>query len=226
MLQFKEMGIKRYDWGGLFEDESIPENAGINKFKKDFGGQQVRTYDCTVPVTLKGRICFPFAMPGGVENPRTLKQRLHQGRIGVDRPEATCEARSRLRPQGHLGDNGAVVDCRILGPGETPQSRFDPDGPVHDRGIDEHDAILKIPAPDPLTPPRRPAVPTALVPSLKSYSSNHGTPLYITVPSLNEKYPSSSSRRVGIAEKPVVDGAAVDVEADDLGALVFCITVR
>jgi len=60
MLRFKEMGIERYDWGGLFEDESIPENAGINKFKKDFGGQPVRTYDCTLPVSLKGRIWLPL----------------------------------------------------------------------------------------------------------------------------------------------------------------------
>ncbi len=60
MLRFKDMGIKRYDWGGLFEDESVPENAGINQFKKDFGGQQVRTYDCTVPVTLRGRIWLPL----------------------------------------------------------------------------------------------------------------------------------------------------------------------
>jgi hypothetical protein len=61
MLRFKEMGIRRYDWGGLFEDESVPENAGINRFKKDFGGQEVRTYDCTVPVTLKGRIWLPLS---------------------------------------------------------------------------------------------------------------------------------------------------------------------
>jgi len=60
MLRFKETGIRRYDWGGLFEDETVPENAGINKFKKDFGGQQVRTYDCTVPVTFKGRIWLPL----------------------------------------------------------------------------------------------------------------------------------------------------------------------
>ena len=60
MLEFKKMGITRYDWGGLFEDESTPENAGINRFKKDFGGQPVRTYDCTVPVTLKGRIWLPL----------------------------------------------------------------------------------------------------------------------------------------------------------------------
>jgi hypothetical protein len=60
MLRFKAMGVERYDWGGLFEDESLPENAGINKFKKDFGGQPVRTYDCTLPVSLKGRIWLPL----------------------------------------------------------------------------------------------------------------------------------------------------------------------
>jgi lipid II:glycine glycyltransferase (peptidoglycan interpeptide bridge formation enzyme) len=56
MLRFKEMGIQRYDWGGLFEDESVPEHAGVNSFKKEFGGQPERTYDCTVPVTVRGRI--------------------------------------------------------------------------------------------------------------------------------------------------------------------------
>ena len=60
MLRFKELGIKRYDWGGLFEDESAPERAGINNFKKGFGGQQERTYECTVPVTRKGRIWLPI----------------------------------------------------------------------------------------------------------------------------------------------------------------------
>ena len=60
MLRFKGMGIVRYDWGGLFEDESVAERAGINQFKKDFGGQPVRTDDCTVPVTIKGRIWLPL----------------------------------------------------------------------------------------------------------------------------------------------------------------------
>jgi hypothetical protein len=61
MLRFKEMGMERYDWGGLFEDESVPESAGINRFKKDFNGRPVRTYDCTVPITLKGRIWLPLS---------------------------------------------------------------------------------------------------------------------------------------------------------------------
>jgi hypothetical protein len=59
MLRFKQIGIRRYDWGGLFEDESVPERTGINQFKKDFGGEQVRSYDCTVPLTIRGRIWLP-----------------------------------------------------------------------------------------------------------------------------------------------------------------------
>lgn len=60
MLKFKEMGILRYDWGGMFEDESTPERAGVNRFKRDFGGRDERGYDCTVPVTLKGRVYLPL----------------------------------------------------------------------------------------------------------------------------------------------------------------------
>ena len=60
MLQFKTMGILRYDWGGMFEDESAPERAGINKFKREFGGQPERSFDCTLAVTLKGHAFLPL----------------------------------------------------------------------------------------------------------------------------------------------------------------------
>ena len=60
MLHFREMGIARYDWGGLFEDESTAERAGINRFKKEFGGKPVRRYDCERPVSLKGRVWLPL----------------------------------------------------------------------------------------------------------------------------------------------------------------------
>ena len=60
MLQLKEVGIERYDWGGLFEDESTAEGAGINNFKRDFGGRQERTYQCSVPVTVTGRVWLPL----------------------------------------------------------------------------------------------------------------------------------------------------------------------
>ena len=60
MQQLKEVGIERYDWGGLFEDESTAERAGINNFKRDFGGRQARTYQCSVPVTVTGRVWLPL----------------------------------------------------------------------------------------------------------------------------------------------------------------------
>jgi lipid II:glycine glycyltransferase (peptidoglycan interpeptide bridge formation enzyme) len=60
ILRLKTMGIGRYDWGGLFQDESTAERAGINRFKKGFGGQPERSYDCSVPVTVKGRVYLPL----------------------------------------------------------------------------------------------------------------------------------------------------------------------
>jgi Acetyltransferase (GNAT) domain len=61
MLHFKESGMERYDWGGLFEDESTPERAGINNFKRDFGGRPERTYHYSVPVTVTGRVWLPLS---------------------------------------------------------------------------------------------------------------------------------------------------------------------
>jgi lipid II:glycine glycyltransferase (peptidoglycan interpeptide bridge formation enzyme) len=60
MLRLQEAGMRRYDWGGLFEDESVPGHAGVNAFKEGFGGRRETTYDCTVPITLVGRIWLPL----------------------------------------------------------------------------------------------------------------------------------------------------------------------
>ena len=55
MLHLARTGAQLYDWGGVFADESTAERAGINRFKKMFGGEPVPAYECTVPVTLRGR---------------------------------------------------------------------------------------------------------------------------------------------------------------------------
>ena len=60
MRSFRGSGARRYDWGGLFEDESTPEREGINRFKRDFGGEPVRSYECAAPVTVKGRLYLPL----------------------------------------------------------------------------------------------------------------------------------------------------------------------
>jgi hypothetical protein len=56
MLAFKAEGALHYDWGGMFADESTPERAGINRFKRGFGGAPALAYECTLPVTLRGRL--------------------------------------------------------------------------------------------------------------------------------------------------------------------------
>ena len=56
MLTFKSQGLRSYDWGGMFADESTPERAGIHRFKRSFGGVPVLAYECSLPVTLRGRV--------------------------------------------------------------------------------------------------------------------------------------------------------------------------
>jgi hypothetical protein len=60
MQKLKSMGFSRYDWGGLFEDESTPEREGINRFKRDFGGEEVRVYECSAPASTRGRVYLPL----------------------------------------------------------------------------------------------------------------------------------------------------------------------
>lgn len=55
MLEFKAAGLRCYDWGGMFAPESTAEQAGINRFKRSFGGHPVLAYQCAVPITLRGR---------------------------------------------------------------------------------------------------------------------------------------------------------------------------
>jgi hypothetical protein len=60
MRWFREAGLRRYDWGGLFDDDSTPERAGINRFKRSFGGTPERRYDCTLPRSVRGRVLVPL----------------------------------------------------------------------------------------------------------------------------------------------------------------------
>lgn len=56
MIEFEAAGLRHYDWGGVFAPESTPEEAGINRFKRSFGGRPILAYQCAVPVTLRGRL--------------------------------------------------------------------------------------------------------------------------------------------------------------------------
>ena len=56
ILEFKRRGVRIYDFGGLFADESSPVAVGINSFKQQFGGIRAKSFNCTVALTWKGRI--------------------------------------------------------------------------------------------------------------------------------------------------------------------------
>ena len=61
MLDFRARGVRRYDWGGVFEDESAPERASINRFKREFGGADLKAFNCSRPQTLRGRAYSAWA---------------------------------------------------------------------------------------------------------------------------------------------------------------------
>ena len=59
MLTLKAHGYRRMCWGGMFENEDPPEHMNINNFKREFGGEPDVTYECTIPVTVRGRLAVP-----------------------------------------------------------------------------------------------------------------------------------------------------------------------
>jgi hypothetical protein len=60
MLAFRANGVTCYDWGGMFEDESTAERAGINNFKRSFGGRIEHRCEYSLPVSLRGRLFLPL----------------------------------------------------------------------------------------------------------------------------------------------------------------------
>jgi len=55
LLRYKEQGLKFFDFGGWHLGKD-PEMLNINEFKRGFGGQVVREYQCEQTLTLKGRL--------------------------------------------------------------------------------------------------------------------------------------------------------------------------
>jgi hypothetical protein len=60
MLEFQASGLDSYDWGGVFEDEAQPGRAGVNRFKEQFGGERVQSYNCIVATSIRGRLYLPL----------------------------------------------------------------------------------------------------------------------------------------------------------------------
>jgi len=60
MLRYKNEGLRWFDFGGWYSGDD-PAMATINDFKKGFGGQVWREYECEQIVTLKGWVVLNVA---------------------------------------------------------------------------------------------------------------------------------------------------------------------
>lgn len=54
MLRYKEQGLKSFDFGGWYEGTTDQALLRINGFKRGFGGQVVREFECEQILSLKG----------------------------------------------------------------------------------------------------------------------------------------------------------------------------
>ena len=54
MLRYKEQGLKYFDFGGWYPGTTDQARLKINDFKRGFGGQVVREYECERILSLKG----------------------------------------------------------------------------------------------------------------------------------------------------------------------------
>jgi hypothetical protein len=61
ILRLKEQGLRWFDFGGWYPGTQDIQLLGANEFKKGFGGDLVREYECEQAVTLKGWVLLTAA---------------------------------------------------------------------------------------------------------------------------------------------------------------------
>lgn len=61
MLRYKEQGLKSFDFGGWYAGTTDQALLRINEFKRGFGGQVVREYECEQILSLKGWVVLNAA---------------------------------------------------------------------------------------------------------------------------------------------------------------------
>jgi len=86
ILRYKEQGLKYFDFGGWYQGDD-PGLLKINEFKRGFGGQVLREYQCEQIRTLKGWVVLNTA------------KLLKQARLFSSRPKET-EADGQTEPVG------------------------------------------------------------------------------------------------------------------------------
>jgi hypothetical protein len=67
MLDFKNDGVRTYDFGGVYRGTEDQEQINIARFKQLFGGSFADTYDAVVPLTIRGRLALSLVSRIGAE---------------------------------------------------------------------------------------------------------------------------------------------------------------
>jgi hypothetical protein len=60
ILRYKAEGLEIFDFGGWYQGSDLAM-LKINDFKRGFGGQVLREYECEQTLTLKGRVVLAVA---------------------------------------------------------------------------------------------------------------------------------------------------------------------
>ena len=60
MLRFKEAGAHIFDFGGYYTGAKDEEKLRVNGFKLEFGGEVLHEFNCSIGVTLKGKMALWF----------------------------------------------------------------------------------------------------------------------------------------------------------------------
>jgi hypothetical protein len=76
LLRYQEQGLQAFDFGGWYPGTTDQSLLKINEFKRGFGGQVVREYDCERVLSLKGWVVLTVA--------QLIRGSRRNGRNGTD----------------------------------------------------------------------------------------------------------------------------------------------
>jgi hypothetical protein len=62
LLAFKQEGLRVFDWGGIFADETSADRKGINNFKREFGGDPATYFEACEVHSLLGRLVLTMLL--------------------------------------------------------------------------------------------------------------------------------------------------------------------
>jgi hypothetical protein len=93
MLTLKARGFRHYDFGGWYPGTTDLRLLGMNAFKKGFGGQVIREFDCEEIQTFKGWVVLTVV---SMLARAKILERIGSGQSGLGpKPESDIHATAK-----------------------------------------------------------------------------------------------------------------------------------